>query len=86
MKIFFEKADDTLYGVSYNLRIGDYIHAEVLWCEISEGLGAVKIVWTDDFSKPEFLNSIEDAKHHVLTNAKLHKPHSQSTNHYAGEE
>lgn len=85
VRIIFENYDGIQYCVAYNARIGDYIHEEVVFAEVSEGLGAHKVTWLDAFDKPEFFDTFDLARKHVLANHNLHKPHSQSKSYYVGK-
>lgn len=74
MRLKFDLADGIRYAIATNEQWGDYIVEELLFAEVSESLGAFKVVWCDDFSKPEHFDSITEARQHVLANYNLHTP------------
>jgi hypothetical protein len=85
MRIVFEKADDVWYAVAYDQELNDYVHQELIYAEISESLGAHKIVWEDAYFEPEFFDTFDLARKHVLANYSRHQPLSQGRKTYVGE-
>lgn len=53
------------------------IHEELMWCEITpmSHMNTVKIVWEDDFYKPEYFDTLELAKAHIIKYWHRHSPY-----------
>ena len=85
MRLLFENADGIWYVVAYDATYKDYVHQELIFAEVSESLGAFKIQWEDDFYNPEFFDTFDSARNHVLSNYNRHQPLSQGRKTYVGE-
>lgn len=84
--MLFEQDNATWFVVSPDAEYKDYIHEELIWAEMTESLGgAIKVHWEDSFDKPEFFDTFNDARQHILNNYNLHQPLSQGGKYYIGK-
>jgi hypothetical protein len=84
MTIKFEEGRENGYleyfAVSYLEKYKGKTHDELLWAEITptdkKHPEHFKVIWEDDWQKPIYCTSLEEAKSVVLNNWSKHTPHN----------
>lgn len=84
MKITFEKSTDNGYEEFFAIsQLEIYkgkAHDELLWAEIRQvGDKRWRLTWEDSWQKPVFVESLIEAKEHVIKEHHKHTPHINGT-------
>lgn len=76
MNIKFVKDRSEYFAISENAVWNGKVCDELLFCElIPVGINTYSVRWEDTYSKPEFFNSLGEAKEYVIKNYMKHIPH-----------
>lgn len=59
------------------------VHDELIWAELTPGMyekddkqfDGIEVVWEDDYYNPTIVNTMEQAKEHIMKNFYKHTPH-----------
>jgi hypothetical protein len=86
MKLVFEQEGTTTYVVAFNQELDGYLHQELYYADIEDLGGKVILAWNSNYSNKIPFNTVEDAKVFAQKNYHKHKPHSQGTKTYLGDE
>lgn len=79
MKIEFEEDRNNGYLIYFAISKREIwkgkVHDELMWAEILPIITTFKLTWEDDYYNPIIVDTMEQAKEHIMKNFSKHTPH-----------